>query len=301
MNRTHWFWIWMCCALPLLAGCVPAAWEAWGPNWALSAIHVPPGGAPTAVTVVDGPLDGPLPPWLHRGPDFTSGRSQGRATHAWRVASLIHAVNPDAQVTVVTVLDGQGRGRRADILRGLAWAAGQPVPGAPVNRHPARVINASLVLAAPDSQCAPDLQRVVAAAAARGTVLVAAAGNDGGRAATRSPANCAGVVAVTALTVQLQVASYANTGASVAVAAPGGDARDGIDLGFGTSASGTSYAAPLVAGAVSRALALHPGWSSEALRDQVRRSARPLAQAACPGGGCGAGLLQVDRLLWPNL
>ncbi len=291
----------MCCALPLLAGCVPAAWEAWGPNWALNAIHVPPGGAPAAVTVVDGPLDGPLPPWLHQGPDFTSTPSTGGTTHAWRVASLIHAVNPDAQVTVVTVLNRQGRGRRADILRGLAWAAGQAVPGTPVNRHPARVINASLVLAAPDGRCAPDVQRVVAAAAARRVVLVAAAGNDGGRAAMRSPANCAGVLAVTALTAQLQVASYANTGASVTVAAPGGDARDGIDLGFGTSASGTSYAAPLVAGAVSRALALHPGWSPEAVREQVSRSARPLAQAACPGEGCGAGLLQVDRLLRRSL
>jgi len=81
----------------------------------------------------------------------------------------------------------------SDLLDGVRWAAGLPVAGAPVNPTPARVINLSF---GGSESCTQDpaYQSTVDAVTNAGSLLVVAAGNNGGP-LTR-PADCHGVMAV---------------------------------------------------------------------------------------------------------
>jgi serine protease len=142
----------------------------------------------------------------------------------------------------------------------------------PVRR--ADVINLSL---GGDRPCDAAYQDAVTQVRNAGVIVVVAAGNSGRndigqRAAVGSPANCTGAIAVSALDAQRRITRYSNTGAQIALAAPGGNtgvsttgngAPDGIysDLAtfdangtrqpsFGPM-QGTSMASPHVAGVMA--------------------------------------------------
>ena len=66
------------------------------------------------------------------------------------------------------------------------------------------------------------------AVTARGALVVAGAANDGADARGYSPAGCRNVLTVTSVTEGGQRPGYANWGASVALAAPGGERTRGI-------------------------------------------------------------------------
>ena len=85
------------------------------------------------------------------------------------------------------------------------------MPGVPTNATPARVINLSL---GGGATCPVTLQSAVDAAIAAGSVVVAATGNEG-VVGLSAPANCTGVIAVTAHTINGENADYANIGAAV--------------------------------------------------------------------------------------
>ena len=126
---------------------------------------------------------------------------------------------------------GKCGGDLFDIEAAIRWAAGLPVPGVPANANPAQVI--SLSLGGGDT-CGPTMQTAVDAAIAAGAVVVAATGNAGALSLI-SPANCNGVVAVTAHTINGENADYANIASTVPKAemlsAPGG----GPPAGLGSS------------------------------------------------------------------
>ena len=85
-------------------------------------------------------------------------------------------INWSAKILPVRVL-GKCFGNDADILDGIAWAAGLGVPGVPANPTPAQVINVSL---GERGECDPAYQQVISAALAHGVTraIVASAGND---------------------------------------------------------------------------------------------------------------------------
>ncbi|CAN5243431.1 S8 family serine peptidase [soil metagenome] len=127
------------------------------------------------------------------------------------------------------------------IGQGLAWLA----------RERVGVINISLV--GPPNAL---LQRAVAAAQAKGHVIVAAVGNDGPAAPPLYPAAWPGVVAVTGVDSRRRVLAEAGRGPHVALAAPGSEMVGAglAERGGYVALRGTSFAAPLVAGLLAARL-----------------------------------------------
>ncbi len=118
-----------------------------------------------------------------------------------------------------------------------------------------QVINMSLG-AADDQVLAAVIKRGLAA----GATIVAAAGNGGPQAAPSFPAAYPGVIGVTALDAKRSLYTRANRGNYIAIAAPGVDVWVPVsaEAGKGKYMSGTSFAAPFVAGAVARSIATQP-------------------------------------------
>jgi len=118
---------------------------------------------------------------------------------------------------------GKCGGDLGDIAEAVRWAAGLPVTGVPVNSYPARVI--SLSLGGGDT-CSAEMQSAVTAAINAGSIVIAATGNDGNLGLI-APANCSGVLAVTAHTINGENADYANIASTTTpkaemLSAPGG-------------------------------------------------------------------------------
>jgi len=229
-----------------------------------------------------------------------------------------------------------------DIVDGMRWAAGLPVcrtfsggkdasqgcaVWAPLNPHPARVINISF---GGTAACSNEYQSAIDEVRALGVLIVAAAGNQHG--APTRPASCLGVLGVASVNRDGFKAAYSNFGAALGLATVGGDDSTGAwatwlsDGGLLSIANlgatvadtpgyarhaGTSFAAPLVAATASLMLALDPALDGDALKAGLQASARPhvgstvlprcgvaaAGRCLCSNGTCGAGLLDSDQAL----
>ncbi|MGL5001818.1 MAG: S8 family peptidase, partial [Casimicrobium sp.] len=133
----------------------------------------------------------------------------------------------------------------------------------------------------------------------RGVVIVAAAGNSSSDVANFSPANCPGVVAVAASTVDGDRASFSNFGAGVTITAPG----DAIFSACGSNGqndykSGTSMAAPHVTAAIALARGANPALTGAQAVLALRAGARAFPSLSnCSTATCGVGLLDARATL----
>ncbi len=220
------------------------------------------------------------------------------------VAGVAH----EARILPVRAL-GRCGGLTSDIADAIRWSAGLSVPGVPNNPNPAKVINLSLGNA---GTCPPTDATAISDVRAAGAVVVAATGNEG-QLQIKSPANCPGVIAVTAHTFQGDSADYANVGPGTSISAPGGGAcftPDGGGFVCSTRSSGlinywvwstglwglttptstdgqgnsgpnhkpnkgTSMATPHVAGAAALLLSRMPTLTPDEVRFLLTSSARP--------------------------
>jgi subtilisin family serine protease len=167
----------------------------------------------------------------------------------------------------------------------------------------AAVVNLSL--GSPDYS--PLEAEAVQRALQAGTVIVAAAGNEAGDGNyLEYPASYPGVVSVAAVGPDLRRAVFSNFNSWVTLAAPGVDVfstvptrlSPGVPYGY---LSGTSMAAPMVAGAAALLLTQQPSWTPAQVVERLRRTARELTPQGDPVPGFdvfhGAGLLDVGRAL----
>jgi hypothetical protein len=175
------------------------------------------------------------------------------------------------QLLALRVLDSGGRGYAYDIAAAMDYAIAQGV----------RVINLSLTFppTTPDSPDIDILRRAIDAAQAAGVAVVGASGNEN-YSVVDYPARLPGVLAVGASTRQDTRAYFSNYGARLDLVAPG----EGIfstlrTLGlhsygyYGSTGSGTSFAAPHVAGTVALVRSLRPDLAQDAVYDLIRRTA----------------------------
>lgn len=157
----------------------------------------------------------------------------------------IAGVGWDTNVLPVKVLSAQGGGTDFQIAAGIVWAAD----------NGAKVINLSFGGKSPGAT----LCETVDYAIEKGAVVVAAAGNSGNN-TPMYPAACPGVVAVSATDTNGDFAYFSTYGPWLSLAAPGIHITSTRNNSYG-SESGTSFAAPIVAGVAALVVAQHPGWS----------------------------------------
>jgi serine protease len=238
--------------------------------------------------------------------------SSDSSWHGTHVAGTIAAVTNNgsgvagvafgAKVQPIRAL-GKCGGYTSDIADGIIWASGGSVAGLPANGTPARVINMSL---GGGGACDTTSQNAINSARSRGTVVVVAAGNSNANAANFSPASCAGVISVAATNRSGGRAYYSNFGASVAVAAPGGDVRTSaangilstLNAGATTPGAdnyeyyqGTSMASPHVAGVVALMLSKNSALTPDQVKTMLQQTARAFP-ATC--SQCGSGIINAS-------
>jgi len=172
------------------------------------------------------------------GASFAEGRSNPHGTHVAGLAlGSTMGVNRAARGVAVQVLDDTGRGSWSTILRGLDWIARQRRKG---------IVNISI-----SGGGSVAIDTAVNAMVDDGWRVVVAAGNDAVDACSKSPARAAKAVTVAAANSNDELATFSNTGRCVDVVAPGENVLSAYPGGRYAYMSGTSMAAPLVAGAWS--------------------------------------------------
>ncbi|MCB1882717.1 MAG: S8 family serine peptidase [Geminicoccaceae bacterium] len=261
-----------------------------GRDYAPALLGWPEGGcdAPVSIGVVDTAVSGPDRPvrGVVQQSFLGPGDLAADAGHGLAVASLLRGAGarkgllPRATLFVAAVAERDGQGAafvRVDrIARALDWFAGYGI----------RVVNVSL--SGPRNRV---LARTVRAAAGRGLVVVAAAGNDGPDAGPAYPAAMDDVIAVAALDARLRPYARGNRGAYVAVAAPGVDVLVATPDGGTRYATGTSFAAPFVAAVVAAGMAREGFQNAAEARAYLTARARDLGR---PGRDDAFGYGLVD-------
>lgn len=190
---------------------------------------------------------------LDRASSVDYSDTAGHGTHvAGVIAGATVGIAPAATIIALRVLDESATGPLSVVLAGLQAAIALVAAAGNATRS---VCNLSFATV----RRLPLLDAAVVQLAAACSVVVVAAGNSGVDACTSSPQG-GGLVKVAASTSTDELASFSNVGTCVTVTAPGAtitSASFASDDGFAVM-SGTSMAAPLVAGAFASLLAEAP-------------------------------------------
>jgi len=193
-----------------------------------------------------------------RGVDFVDGdydpRECGDTPHGTHVAGTIGSskfgVAPRVTLHGVRVLDCEGGGYYSDFVAAMDWVVRQ--------RHQlGETVVANMSLGGPYNAA---VNAATANMVRQGVVSVTAAGNDGDNAAYYSPASTPSAITVAASESNDHDAWYSNYGRVIDLYGPGTDiwSTYAYNSAYKLRLSGTSMAAPHVAGWAALYLGLHP-------------------------------------------
>ena len=193
--------------------------------------------------------------------------------HGDSVAGLIAAkdndegitgVNPDAEVYSIRVLDDYNRAPISRVIEGIYIAIEQKVD----------IINMSFGI----SKYSEALHQAVVDAQNAGILIVAAAGNTG-KEGVQYPAAYDEVMAVGSVDKNGDMVDSSAKGDEVEVLAPGELVRSTGMFGSEFVGSGTSLAAPQVAGVASLIMSRNPKLKAEEVREIIQRTANEYTDA----------------------
>ena len=198
---------------------------------------------------------------------YGSSDCNGHGTHvAGTVGGGTYGVAKGVSLVPVRVLSCSGSGSTTGVISGIDWVVANHAAGVPA------VANMSL-----GGGISASLDAAVQRGIDDGVSFAVAAGNDGADACNASPARAPQALTVGATTSGDARASFSNYGTCVDVFAPG----QGITSAWWTSTSatntisGTSMAAPHVAGAAALLLAADPSATPATVTSRLLANATP--------------------------
>jgi serine protease len=203
------------------------------------------------------------------------------------VAGATFGVAKAATLHPVRVIDSTGNGTISGLIDGIDWITSQFTSQTARPRRPA-VVNISLITGG-----SPAINYAVNNSITAGVTYVVAAGNTGDDSCGYSPAGVVAAITVGASNDADNVWSGSNSGTCVDVFAPGVSinttfVRSDTDT---VTTTGTSVAAPHVAGAAALFLAANPTATPAQVGDAIIAASTPDALAAMP-------LYTPNRLLY---
>ena len=229
-------------------------------------------GANVTVAVIDSGIDVRHPELANAVVDSFDalGSREGPHVHGTGIAGAIvsHArlmgSAPAARILAIRAFGVAASGAASTsfvILKGLDYAAA----------HGAQIVNMSF--AGPKDGL---IERGIAAAAAKGILMVAAAGNGGPKSPPLYPAANPNVMAVSATDAQDRLFAASNRGSHIAIAAPGVDIFLPAPNEKYQMTSGTSFSAAYVSGLAALMLERNPVLKPDQVRAILVKTARDL-------------------------
>lgn len=210
--------------------------------------------------------------------------------HGTHVAGIIGAdnkrygmvgINPYTDLYIVKAFDSRGSGKLSDIIEGVDW----------LMRRRVQVINMSFSTKETNSIFSQAIREAYSA----GTVLIAAAGNDGGENSVNYPAKYPEVLAISAIDNQDRLADFSSNGPEVDFCAPGVDIKSTwLKRGYRVK-SGTSFAAPHITGAVADLLNYYGQMSPSRVHEMLAGGAVPISGLSELQQG--KGIVELPRLI----
>ncbi len=201
------------------------------------------------------------------------GSKEGVHLHGTGIAGVIAShsrlmgSSPSANILAIRAFGGAAGNAESTsfiILKSIDFAVS----------HGARIINMSF--AGPEDFL---VSKELAAAAAKGIVLVAASGNAGAKSPPLFPAADRHVIAVTAIDASDKLFAASNRGSHVAIAAPGVDILTPAPDGKYQVTSGTSFAAAYISGLAALMIERNPALKPEDVRSILTETAQDLGAA----------------------
>ncbi len=200
----------------------------------------------------------------------------GHGTHvAGTVAGSTYGVAKGAKIYGIRVLGCTGSGSNSGVIAGIDWVANNHVKPA--------VANMSLGGGASSAT-----DNAVANLVNSGVTVVVAAGNDNSNACNYSPARAPSAITVGSTTSSDARSSFSNFGTCLDIYAPGSSITSAWSNGGTRTISGTSMAAPHVAGVAALYLANNP-------------NATPAQVTAAVTGNAASGKVSDAKSGSPNL
>jgi subtilisin family serine protease len=212
--------------------------------------------------------------------DNGDGIVDGMYGHGTHVAGIVARVAPGATLLPIKALDDEGVGDAYAVTEAIVYAAD----------HGAKVINLSLSSSS-DSKA---IETAVNYAAEKGVIIVAATGNDDTSNPKQYPAAIPGVIGVAATGPDDVKSPFSNYGSDISISAPGTDIESTMPGGAYGVSSGTSMAAPFVAGGLALLLQAQPSLSAEAARATILQAVVSIdSENPDYSGELGSGRLEI--------